>query len=194
MSPARDRLLTRACAWYDEAECSATPTTPQIVTVSTQELMEQVAEAGIDPASVTAGTDATQVRERQSTHARTIVQVSDVRTADYAKGCGYPLEILLDQNPYERSVGDNVSFRVLRDEEPLRNQMVRVGYESPERQRGSFGSRVPVLELRTDDNGRASFVPTTAALWYVAALRLEPSHNKRADYDATWTSVTFRIR
>jgi uncharacterized GH25 family protein len=53
---------------------------------------------------------------------------------------------------------------------------------------------VNLYELRTDSNGRASFLLTSRGLWYVSMLDMRKSADKHADYDATWSTVTFRTK
>jgi hypothetical protein len=164
---------------------------PQVVTVSSGEFAGHLRQSGTSAAfeASVQGNSTRPIRERQSSFARAIVQVLEQRTSDYARDFNHPIEIALDQNPYDRSVGDPVSFRVLRDGKPAVNQLVTVGYRDPQ---AAPPGRVSVYELRTDNQGRTSFILSTRGLWYVSVLDVRKSSDTKADYDATWSTVTFR--
>lgn len=167
---------------------------PQVVTISPATLTTHLEQAGANDLIVAmkSKNDAAQVRERRARYARAIVQVLDRASNDFVRPLGHAVEILLDQNPYKHRVGDSLSFRVLYDELPLANQLVNVGYSHSSSPRS--GGRVDVRELTTDANGRASFIPSVRALWYIAVAHMQASRDPLADYDATWATVTFWMR
>jgi hypothetical protein len=168
-------------------------TRPQTVTVSSAELAAHLRQSGAPGVleTVESADSVDPLRERQSSYAHAIVQVSEQRTSDYARVLGHPVEITLDQNPYDRNAGDPIAFRVLRNGKPASDQLVMVGYRDLQ----TVGSaRVNLYELRTDSNGRASFLLTSRGLWYVSMLDMRKSADKHADYDATWSTVTFRTK
>jgi hypothetical protein len=164
---------------------------PQIVTITSGEFAAHLRQSGAADASEASerGESAQPIRERQSSFARAIVQVLDEKTSDYARAFNHLVEIALDQNPYDRSIGDSIAFRVLRDGKPAANQLVTVGYRDSQ---ATPGGRVSVYELRTDNQGRSSFTLSMRGLWYVSVLDLRKSADAKADYDATWATVTFR--
>jgi len=166
---------------------------PQIVTVTSGDFAAHLRQSGAPEAfeSSERGASAHPIRERQSSFARAILQVLDRRTPDYARDFNHPVELALDQNPYDRTVGDPVAFRVLHDGKPAANQLVTVGYRDPQ---ATPAGRVSVYELRTDNQGRSSFVLSTRGLWYVSVLDMRKSVDTKADYDATWATMTFRTQ
>jgi uncharacterized GH25 family protein len=130
------------------------------------------------------------VRERYSKHVRAVVQVGDERSTDYSKLLGYPVEILLEQNPYELEVDEELSFRVLFKGEPARDQIVRVSYAGHDAPRG----HADAYNLRTDEQGRATFLLSEKAVWYIALIHMEKVDDADVDYESNWATVTFEVK
>ena len=133
-----------------------------------------------------------EVRERYSKHVRTIVQVGDEKTDSYATKLGYPIEIILDQNPYELRFGDDIGFQVLYKGKPAVNQVVRASYEGFHGHDDS-GGHINSFDMRTDENGRAGFLLNNKALWYISLIHMEKIEDPEADYESNWATVTFRV-
>lgn len=134
-----------------------------------------------------------QVRERYSKHVRAIVQVGEQRSADYARPLGYPVEIILDQNPYDLKFGNNISFRVLYRGKPVANQFVKASYEGFHGHDAS-GGHIGSFEMRTDKDGRAGFLLNNKALWYIALIHMKKINDPEADYQSDWATVTFQVK
>jgi uncharacterized GH25 family protein len=173
----------------------AVSTKPKILTMSPEDFIDYLKHDGvIDTLKVFEKENKLkQVRERYSKHVRTIVQVGDKKTDDYAKPLGYPVEILLDQNPYDLKFGNHVSFRVLYQGKPLANQVVRASYEGFHGHDDS-GGHINAHELRTDKDGRASFLLSNKALWYISLIYMQKINDTEADYESNWATATFQIR
>jgi len=133
-----------------------------------------------------------EVRERYSKHVRTIVQVGEERSDTYATKLGYPVEIILDQNPYELRFGDDIGFQVLYDGKPVANQLVRASYEGFHGHDDS-GGHINSYDMRTDENGRASFLLNNKALWYISLIHMQKIDDPDADYESNWATITFRV-
>ena len=133
-----------------------------------------------------------EVRERYSKHVRTIVQVGEEKSDTYATKLGYPIEIILDQNPYELRFGDDIGFQVLYDGKPVANQLVRASYEGFHGHDDS-GGHINSYDMRTDENGRASFLLNNKALWYISLIHMQKIDDPDADYESNWATITFRV-
>ena len=133
-----------------------------------------------------------EVRERYSKHVRTIVQVGEEKSDTYATKLGYPVEIILDQNPYELRFGDDIGFQVLYDGKPVANQLVRASYEGFHGHDDS-GGHINSYDMRTDENGRASFLLNNKALWYISLIHMQKIDDPDADYESNWATITFRV-
>lgn len=67
--------------------------------------------------------------ERYSKHVKTIFQVGDKRSEDWNTILGYPIEFVPMQNPYDLNTGDLLKVQVLRNGEPLANQLVYADFK-----------------------------------------------------------------
>lgn len=124
------------------------------------------------------------VRERYSKHVRAIFQVGDQRSPDFSRALGYPVEVILENNPYQLQVGDEVSFRVLYQGSPVTNQFINVGHT------GALNA----YQLRTDENGIAKFEITEPSDWYISLIHMQKVNAPDADYESNWATVTFQVK
>ena len=198
-----------AASWSDDATTSylkyrtgeagtsviGVSTRPSIITMSRADFTEYLRHDGVLDTLAAFEKDGRlqQVRERYSKHVRAIVQVGDARTADYARLLGYPVEIVLDQNPYDLKSGENLSFRVLYRGQAVANQLVRAGYREFH-DHDAAGSHSDAYQLRTGADGRASFRLSSPADWYIALIHMRKISDPEADYESDWATATFTIR
>ncbi|AZQ44970.1 DUF4198 domain-containing protein [Nonlabens ponticola] len=68
--------------------------------------------------------------EKYSKHVKTIFQVGDRLTDDWNTNLGYPIEFIPLCNPYSKHTGDSLTFKLLKNNEPLANQLVIVDYKA----------------------------------------------------------------
>lgn len=198
-----------AASWTDDATASflryrtgkagtwviGVSTRPKIITMSPQDFIAYLKHDGVLDTLAVFEKDnkLAQVRERYSKHVRAIVQVGDGRTADYASPLGHPVEILLDQNPYELKFGKDVSFRVLFRGKPVANQLVRASYEGFHGHDAS-GGHINSYQLRTDQDGRATFLLNNKAAWYISLIHMRKITDPEADYESNWATATFTVK
>ena len=113
------------------------------------------------------GISNSSAREKYSKHIKAILQVSDKRTNHFETVLGYPIEFIPLNNPYELSVGDQISFKLLSDGKPLSNQVVHysscTGSENLSREENS---------KRTDKKGVFTITLSEAGKWYVATIHI----------------------
>lgn len=67
--------------------------------------------------------------ERYSKHVKAIFQVGDTKTDDWSTKLGYPIEFIPLSNPYESHTGDAIKVQLLREGQPLANQLVYADYK-----------------------------------------------------------------
>jgi uncharacterized GH25 family protein len=132
------------------------------------------------------------VRERYSKHIRTVVQVGDKKTDSYSEQLGYPVEIILQQNPYDLRFGDTIGFQVLYKGEPASGQLAHASYEGFHGHDAS-GGHINSYDMRTDEDGRASFILANKALWYISLIHMEKIDDPDADYESNWATITFKV-
>jgi uncharacterized GH25 family protein len=198
----------RPSDWYDDENSSylkyasgdagtkviGVSTKARIITMSPDEFIAYLKHDGVldTLAAFEAGNTLAEVRERYSKHVRTVVQVGDEKTDSYATKLGYPVEIILDQNPYELRFGDNIGFQVLYNGKPAANQLVRASYEGFHGHDAS-GGHINSYDMRTDENGRAGFLLNNKALWYISLIHMEKIDDPDADYESNWATITFNV-
>lgn len=196
-------------AWYDDSNSSylryrtgesgtyviGVSTQPSMIELSRDDFIAYLRHDGILDTLATFENDNEQseVRERYSKHVRAVVQVGDRRSSDFSEPLGYPVEILLEQNPYDLNIGDELSFRVLFNGEPVANQIVRASYEGFHG-RDASNHHANAYNLRTDEDGRARFRLTDKAVWYIALIHMEKIDEAEVDYESNWATVTFKVK
>ena len=194
--------------WYDDENSSylkyhagevgtyviGVSTKPNIIAMSPEEFVAYLKHDNVldTLAAFESDNQLTQVRERYSKHVRTIVQVGDQKSADYSQPLGYPVEILLDQSPSELRFGDDVSFQVLYQGKPASGQLVRASYEGFH-DHDADGNHLNSYNLRTDEEGRASFLLSNKALWYITLIHMQKIADPDADYESNWATITFEV-
>ncbi len=127
------------------------------------------------------------MRERYSKHVRAIFQVGDARTGNYRTPLGYPVEIILQQNPYSLRVGQTIEVLCTLNGQPLANQYVLAG-----RERAARMSRK--ISARTDANGIARFRLHSTGKWFIKMIHMTPLTDAEVNYESKWATLTFEIR
>ncbi|GMU68356.1 MAG: hypothetical protein AMXMBFR37_06890 [Steroidobacteraceae bacterium] len=196
-------------AWYDDESSSylkydgsapgtyviAVSTLPKVITMSSEDFVKYLKHDGILDTleKFEQGSKPASVRERYSKHVRSIVQIGDKRTDDYRQVLGYPIEIIFDQNPYSLKFGKELSFVVLHEGKPLANQLVYASYEGFH-QHNEAGEHLNSIKLRTDADGRAKFLLSNKALWYISLVHMQKVDEKDVDYVSNWATATFSVQ
>ncbi|MEE4212543.1 MAG: DUF4198 domain-containing protein [Parvularcula sp.] len=168
-------------------------TKPRIITLSADEFKDYLAHDGVTDALEAFEKEgkSTDVRERYSKHVRTVLQVGDTVSDEHERSLGYPIEIVLEDNPYAADPGDTLTFRVLRQGVPVAGQLVYASYDGFQTE-GEGHQRA--LTMRTDSDGRGRFSPTQAGVWYLTLIHMKKlESDPNADYESNWATVTFKI-
>jgi len=71
----------------------------------------------------------TDAVEKYAKHVKAIFQVGDEKTNDWQTKLGYPLEFIPLSNPYDLNTGDTLKVKLLRNGEPLADQLVYTDYK-----------------------------------------------------------------
>jgi hypothetical protein len=169
-------------------------TTPRIITLSADEFTDYLEHDGVTDAleDFKADSDLENVRERYSKHVRSVVQVGRMTSDEHQRVLGYPVEIILDENPLNMDVGDDIAFRVLCDGEPVEGQLVYASHEGfqHEDENGHHRART----MRTGSDGRAAFEASRDGVWYITLIHMEKlEDDPEADYESNWATLTFKI-
>jgi len=169
-------------------------THPRNIEMSPDEFSAYLAQEGLhdDLADFEANWQESSVRERYAKHSKAIMQVGESPSDTYRSRLQHKLEIIPDQNPYELRFGNEMTVQVLVGAEPAANRIVRAGAEGFHGHDPS-GAHVEFYTLRTDEDGRATFLISQKGVWYVSAIYLEPSSEDGVDYESNWATLTFAV-
>lgn len=127
-------------------------------------------------------------REAYRRCAKTLVQAGPASSADTARAwsrpTGMPLELVPEQNPYALKTGASFTVRVLADGKPVPGQLVQVWQQTP-------GRPVKITKFFSNQNGRLLFYLSGPGSYMVSTVRMEPTRSPAADWQSTWSSLTF---
>jgi uncharacterized GH25 family protein len=132
-------------------------------------------------------------REMYSKHVKTIFQVGEKRSDAFKERLNYPIEIVPLQNPYTLKAGGVLEVLVLRDGNPVSNQLVYASYEGYH-QHGDKGGHVEAAKTRTNENGLAQIKLSKAGKWYIRLIHMVASDKEGVDYESNWATLTFEIK
>ena len=166
-------------------------TLPKVIELSATDFKEYLEHEGLEDViseRQKKGIDGKPAREKYSKHVKAILQVSEKRTNHFAAKLDYPIEFIPVNNPYALNPGDEISFRLLSNGEPLPNQVVH--YSA----RTSGGGPASESSTRTDKNGVLTFKLTSPGKWYVATIHIVESQERDIDYESNWATLTFEIK
>lgn len=170
-------------------------TAPKIIELSADNFEEYLRHDGIEDIlkeRKAANVARTPVRERYSKHVKTLLQVGDAASDDYARPLGFPAEILLAKNPASVKVGDTLDFQALIKGRPMGRQLVYANYEGAPAG-GAQGGHPGAQRLRTDADGKAAFKVTHPGRWYVTLINMQKATGE-ATYESNWATLTFEVR
>ena len=167
-------------------------TSPSIIELSAMEFKEYLEHEELTDVITERedrGISNSSVREKYSKHVKAILQVADRRTKHFETKLGYPMEFIPLNNPYELSINDQISFKLLSRGKPLSNQIVhyssRLGPQNLSREENS---------TRTDKSGNFTITLSEAGTWYVATIHMVESEAEDIDYESIWATLSFEIK
>lgn len=125
--------------------------------------------------------------EQYSKHVKAIYQVGGRTSGGLDVILGYPAELVPLDNPYDASVGDELSFRAIVDGEPVVGQLVIAG--------GDAGSHeIHEREARTNPDGVVTFRVDEPGRWYLKFINMQKTDLPDLDYESKWATISFEIR
>jgi hypothetical protein len=166
---------------------------PNVLAMEGKAFNQYLTEEGITSvleARRRAGALDARARERYSKHVKTIVQVGDARTADFATILGYPAEIVPVDQPYARVPGDLLRLRCLVDGKPVAGLTVIAGGAGT----GASPTRIEPVSYTTSADGITTIRLTTAGRWYAKFVHMAPVRGGDVDYESQWATLTFEVR
>lgn len=126
-------------------------------------------------------------RELYQRCAKALVQVGPATDHTFGKDTGMPLEIIPTRNPYEQRFGQMAEFRVLFQDKPVAEALVRYWNRDA-------GNRLHEEKRRTNGAGEVQF-RLRPGRNMVSVVHMVPAENTRqADWHSFWGSLTFGCR
>lgn len=143
--------------------------------------------------------------ELYSKHVKTIFQVGDTRSEDYATPLGYPIEFVPLANPYAKATGDQLRVRLLLRGEALVNQLVLLGIDDGsqthdhdhhhDHNHDTDGHHQHESEarFRTDANGELTLDLDRNGVYYLRTIHMVEREDEGLTHESNWATLTFRI-
>ncbi len=136
-------------------------------------------------------------RELYSKHVKTIFQVGESQSNHYRNPLGYPIEFIPQSNPYKIKAGGTIDFLLLRNNQPLSQQLVYAGqsHKSLHAKEGqeSHSHRDQESQYRTDDSGIVTIKFEKGGPWYIRTIHMEMQDHDRYNYESNWATLTFAV-
>jgi uncharacterized GH25 family protein len=124
-------------------------------------------------------------REFYSRYAKLLVQVGEKTDDTYKKKLGFRVEIIPQQNPYSLKTGDYLQCLVLFNNQPAKNQLVKVW--------NKIGNTSILQNMYTENDGMIKFPISSKGPWMVSTVNMIPSEKSGADWQSFWGSLVFEI-
>lgn len=142
--------------------------------------------------------------EKYSKHVKTIFQVGDQLSDDYKTELGYPIEFILQENPYDLHPGHDLQVQLLYKQKPLPYQLVYVGHQPNSYEHTHDGhthshdevtdhNHDEMLQLRTDHKGMVQVPIDAQGIWYLRTIHLVEVVEEGLTHESNWATVTFAI-
>ncbi|MGB5647161.1 MAG: DUF4198 domain-containing protein [Muriicola sp.] len=166
-------------------------TKPRTLELSGEDFLEYLEHEGLTEIILNRknkGINNRPVNEKYSKHVKAILQVGEDKTEEFSTSLNYPIEFIPLKNPYELSVGDQMSFRLLYLGKPLGNQTVHISSRRNSKVKDGLETA-----LRTDQNGEVSFTISNKGSWYIATIHMLESIEESIDYESNWATLTFEV-
>lgn len=122
--------------------------------------------------------------EKYRYYLKTLVNVGEGSGNIYSKLLGDDLEIILKQNPYKKSYGDDITAAVYFLGKPLKNSNVLLYVKT------ASGNVHPQL-LSTDATGQIYFSPSRDGIYMIRCVHIEPSKTNDADFETWFATYSF---
>ena len=160
-----------------------------LITLPADKFNDYLHDEGLD-AIVTqreaAGTAATPGRERFRRNVKTIVSVGGKSDASFGVRTGQRLEILPLTDPLANSVNDPLRFRLLFDDKPLVNGLVRAWHRR--------GGQTVMIRVRSDAQGELTLTLPYGGPWMLSLVHMiAATDTTETDWDSYWGNLTFAL-
>lgn len=160
---------------------------PRQLELQPKQVVEYFEEVGADEAirREWEASERKPLRERYRKHAKTFVRVGEP-SADrsWSEPAGMTLEIIPERDPTGISVGEEVSFQVLRDGRSVAGFPISSVAAGEKR----------ATTRKTDSDGRVSFQFPRKGWWMLKGTQLRRAADADAEWESHFTTLTFEIQ
>ena len=125
-------------------------------------------------------------RERFRRCAKVIIQAGEEADHTYRENTNLILDIIPEKNPYTYDRTQGLTFKVLYEDAPLPDAMVKWWRKDGDKLEKDF--------LYTDEKGEVTFSAAKPGVYMISLVHLiRLTHDPNADWQSTWSSLVFGI-
>jgi len=160
-----------------------------VSTVEAEKFNEYVKSHGLDEVYFKreqAGALNKPVQERSSYYTKVLMQTGEGADDTFKKVVGFPLEIIVERNPYSLKPGEAMPFTILWQGKPLFGAQVKIW--------NIHNNLTTQQSIYTQQDGRMETRVSNAGLWLVSVVQMVPSKQAGVDWISYRSSLVFSIR
>ena len=152
---------------------------PSTAEQTPEKFAQYVKEEGLE--AIVKKLPATTVRELFSRCAKSLMLSGAVNDKEDDRVLGFPLELVVERNPYSMKAGDELPVRLTYEGKPLAGALIVAMSRKHEKQ-----------SARSDKDGRVRLRLEPGGMWMIKAVHMIPApQGSNADWQSYWASLTF---
>ncbi|MDN5288550.1 MAG: hypothetical protein JWR38_4824 [Mucilaginibacter sp.] len=125
--------------------------------------------------------------EKSNRYLKTLIAVDKPNGKDFDKPLGEDYEIVIQQNPYKCSYGDDVTAQVLFKGKIIKDAVVIIYVKT-------INGNVFPQKLSTDAKGQVYFKLSREGIYMISSVHVETSTDKNADFESWGATFTFAFK
>ncbi|MDN3551326.1 DUF4198 domain-containing protein [Mucilaginibacter aquaedulcis] len=125
--------------------------------------------------------------EKSNRYVKTLIAIDKANGKDFDKPLGEDYEIVIQQNPYKASYGDDVTAQILFKGKPLKDAVVIVYTRT-------ISGNVFPQKLSSDGQGQVYFKLSREGIYMISSVHIEASTDKNADFESWGATFTFAFK
>jgi len=125
-----------------------------------------------------------RIKEKYTRYMKTLFAVDNHDGNAYEKILKEEYEIILKDNPYSKKYGDDMTVALKFKDKPVNGASVWLYIKS-------ITGNVYTQSLITDKKGEVTFTMSREGIYMLRSIKVEPTKDKDADFEAWWASFTF---
>lgn len=125
-----------------------------------------------------------RVKEKFTRYMKTLFAVDNHDGSAYNKVLKEDFELILQDDPYRKKYGDDMTVQLKFKEKPAANATVSLYIKS-------IAGNVYTQMLTTDKHGEATFTMSREGIYMLRSVRCDATKDSDADFESWWASYTF---